>query len=308
MYLVTLDWLTASHHTHEQYTDDDGTAWICTEVEGWQSAPGRRTKHTERPTADGSHRSAAYRDTRSYVVKGNYFPPSPEHGYDLADRIPALMPDPGERYPLTVQGPNGRTLTAYVEQSGSEILVAQVGPHKWEYSVPTVAADPYRYEQGWSSAQTPPYSEGVGGINFGGSGASFSSPGLNMGTAPADAVVDVVGTGTTESLVVFQIVGPTSGVLVEDVDSPRQIIVRGEIPEGASMFVNASPRIAFDVPDAMAPLPANGALLGMANARGALGIPAGWPTLLPGQTRRFRMTGQAGSGSSLIVHTRGSWV
>lgn len=303
MYLVTLDWLTASHHSHDQYEDADGTLWICTDVEGWTRAPSRRTKHTVRPTADGAHRSAAYRDTRPFTVKGRYFPDSPGKGWELANRIPSIMRDPGERYPLTVQGPDGRTLTAYVEQAG-EILVGQSAPHVWEWEIPTIAADPYRYDQGWVSGSAMAGTAGSGGIDFSGSGAVFTAPGLDMGVGPAPCAVDAIALGTEDSLLVLEVTGPTDGVQVAD-DLGRLVLVNGSVPEGVSVFVNCSPRIAMDVPDAPRPLPANGALQGQFNARGAIAVPNGWPRLEPGTVRTFTMTGQAGAGSSLTVHTRG---
>lgn len=305
MYLLTLDWLTASHHSHDQYEDPEtGVVWICTELEGWTSAPARRTKHTARPTSDGSHRSAAYRDTRSYVVKGRYFTDDPSLGWALQNRLPSLMRDPGERYPLTVQGPDGTALTAYVEQSSAEILVAQTGPYVWEWSIPTIAADPYRYHQDWVSGSASPGTDGAGGIDFSGSGVVFADPGVDMGTAPSPCAVTAYGAGWEDSLLVLEIRGPGSGLVVTD-DAGRGVAVAGQVPEGQSLFVNCSPRIAIGVPGAPAPLPANGALLSGANARGALAIPNGWPRLEPGVARTFTLTGQLGAGSGLTVHTRG---
>jgi hypothetical protein len=306
MRTLTLDTLTASHSSHEQYYDGDGTAWICTDLVGWRSAPGRRTQHTERPTADGAHRSAAYRDVRSYEIKGSLFPPTPELGEQAVRRLLALCRDPGELYPLTVQERDGALLTAMVEQAGA-ILTAQVGPLKWEFSVPLVANDPLRYTA-WSTVAALTGAAGSGGIDFSGSGAVFTAPGLPMGTAQVAAMATVLGRGTENNLLVFEIDGPTSGVQIVDSGSSSIVGMRGITVAGQSTFINASDRVAYDVPGCPQPIPARGAVSGAMNARGGIWVAGGWPVLAPGDQRQFTMQGSAGSGSGLTVHTRGSYV
>ncbi|WP_147201162.1 hypothetical protein [Pseudonocardia asaccharolytica] len=303
---VTLDTLTASHGSYGQHVDDTGTAWILTGLKGWTAGPGRRTAHSERPTADGAHRSAAYRGTRTLELVGRMFPPTVELGWEHADRLAALCPDPGERYPLVVQGAH-RTLVAYVEQAG-DILIDPVSPRIWDWSVPLVAADPYRYDLAWTSASAAGGDPGSGGIDFGGSGADFSSPGLDMGTAPAYIDATVAGAGTAEALLVLQVTGPTNNVQVEGLGTPSVVGVRGAVAAGEALFVNCTGRVAFDVPGCAVPIPARGAVLGGQNARGAIWVSGGWPALLPGELRTFRMSGATGPGSSLTVHARGAWV
>ncbi|GJF06606.1 hypothetical protein [Pseudonocardia sp. D17] len=308
MRLVTLDVLKASHGpTHEQYVDANGTAWICTSIKGWLSAPARRTKHDERPTGDGAHRSAAYRETRSMSIEGRFFPLSDAVGWDTADRLLAICPDPGERYPMVVDGAV-RPLLAYVEQAG-EVLVDQTGPRQWDWSVPVIAADPYRYSVAWASVgPSSAGTDGVGGIATSGSGIVTSSPGIATGTAPTLATATVTGTGTVDSQVVYQVTGPTAGVQVADLAGTSIVGVRGNLAAGESLFINTSGRVAFDVPGCPTPIPAYGAVLGGANARGAVWVTGGWPRLRPGEIRTYRLTGATGAGTALTVHTRGTWV
>lgn len=306
MRLLTLDGLTASHSDHEQYVDGNGTAWICTDLVGWRSAPARRTRHTDRASADGAHRGAAYRGARSYEIKGNLFPVTSVIGEQECRRLLALCRDPGELYPLAVAERDGLVLTAMVEQGG-EILTRQVGPLKWEFSVPVVANDPLRYLP-WVTVAAATGAAGSGGIDFSGSGAVFTAPGVAMGTAQVAAKANVVGTGTEDSALVFEILGPTSGVSVVDSGSASIVGLRGETAAGQSTFVNTSSRVAYGVPGCPQPIPARGAVSGGANARGGVWVNGGWPVLGPGDLRSFTLQGAAGVGSGLTVHTRGSYV
>ncbi|MFC5992954.1 hypothetical protein ACFQE5_01865 [Pseudonocardia hispaniensis] len=307
MLLLTLDTLTAAHTDQVEYVDDTGTGWIVEKLEGWRVAPARLTRHSPRATADEAHRSAAYRGTRNITVEGAFFPPDPTIGEQHADRVLALCPEPGERYSLAVQQRSGATLVAYVEQT-DEILCDQVAPHAWRWSIPLVAADPYRYDLSWVSATASGGDPGSGGIDFGGSGANFAAPGLDMGTAPAYIDATVSGTGTADALLVLQVTGPTNNVQIEDLGTQSVVGVRGGVAAGESLFVNCTARTAFDVPGCPVPIPARGAVLGGQNARGAVWVSRGWPVLRPGEVRTFRMSGTTGPGSSLTVHARGAWV
>ena len=308
MRLVTLDVLTASHGpTHEQYVDADGTTWICTSIKGWLSAPARRTKHTERTTGDGAHRSAAYRQTRSMSVEGRMFPATDAQGWAAAERLLAICPDPGERYPMVVDGAT-HPLLAYVEQAG-EVLCDQTGPLQWDWSVPVIAADPYRYLPSWTSVgPSSAGSDGVGGIVTASPGITTSSPGIATGTAASLAQATVFGAGTVDNQLVLQVTGPTSGVQVAALAGTSIVGVRGTVAAGESVFINCSARVAFDVPGCPVPIPARGAVIGASNARGAIWISGGWPRLGPAEQRTFRLTGATGAGSALTVHTRGTWV
>jgi len=305
-YLVTLDTLTAIILDSEQYYDASGTSWICTKLEGWWRAPARDTQHTRYPTADGAQRSAAYRGTRNLVLEGRYFPPTVEIGFDLADRVVALCPDPGERYPLLVQDYN-RNLVAYVEQAG-EILCDKTGPLMWDWSIPLVAADPYRYSAAWTQVgPTLAGDDSVGGIDFSGSGSTFTTPGLDMGTAATRAAATVAGVGTADNQLVLAVTGQTTDVQIPDIAGTSIVGIRGQVPAGETMFINCSARTAFDVPGCPTPIPGYGAVLGGASARGSIWISGGWPVLRPGERRTFQLNGTAAPSAALTVYARGTW-
>lgn len=304
MYLVTLNGLIAAHDHPNEYVDATGTSWICSKIDGWRGAPSRETRHTRRPTSDGAHRSAAYRETRNLELAGRYFPPSGLIGKQHGRRIAALCPDPGELYPLLVEDEDV-SLVSYVEQAG-EILVASLTPLLWDWSIPLVSPDPYLYSETWISVGPDTGAAGSGGIDFTAPGVAMGS-GIAMGTAPDPVSIIANAVGTADSLLVFEVRGPTSGVFISD-GMGAIIGVRGEVYAGEAVFVNASPRVAYDVPGALVPIPAYGAANGASSARGAVSVTGGYPTLPPGTSRTYVMTGAMGAAASLTVHTRGSFL
>lgn len=305
MRLVQLDGLVASQGTHEQYIDPDtGTAWICTSLSGWRTAPARRTRHTPRTTSDGATRSAAYRDVRGLMLEGRFFPRDAVQGAVDARLVTGLCPDPGERYPLHVDEAD-QTLVAYVEQ-GDEIVCDPVREDAlWDFQIPLLAADPYRYAAQWVSATSEGTGlDGTGGIDFTSPGPSFAAPGLAMGTSPSPIECVVRGIGTYPLQLVYQVLGPTSGVQIVDQDGTSVIGLRGQVAAGESVFVNASALDAFDVPGALVPVPAYSAVIATQSARSAVWATS-YPVVRPGEVHRIRMSGAIGAGAALIVHARG---
>jgi hypothetical protein len=304
--LVTLDTLTASYGL-PRYVAADGSQVILTEITGWFGAAGRRTAHTERATADGALRSAAYRDTRVIELAGMLLPPDEMTGYEAADRLVAICPEPGERYPLAVGAPH-RTLVAYVEQTGPILCERHGGALLWDWSVPLVASDPYRYSEAWVSVTQAAGAVGTGGIDTVTSGGITSSgSGIATGTAADPAAVTAAGLGSLGSAIVLEITGPTSGVQIADTSSTSVLTVAGVLADDDSIFINCSAGVAYDVPGALIPIPPYGAVLGSGSARSAVAVTGGWPTLPSGASHLFLMTGAMSAGAALSVHTRGIW-
>lgn len=302
--LITLDTLVCSYG-QPRYVDGSGVQWFATEITGWFGSPGRRTAHTARSTADGALRAAAYRDTRTIELTGMIIPVNELDGYAAALQVAALCPEPGERYMLSVGDPYV-TLVSYVEQAGPILCDRRGGAMLWDFSIPLVSSDPYRYSEAWVSVSQAGGADAVGGISTD-TGISTNSPGISTGTAATPALVTAAGSGSLGSAIVYEVTGPTNGVQIADLSSTSIITVAGGLDTGDSIFINCSPAVAYDVPGALIPIPPYGAVLGSGSARGAIAVTGGWPTLPAGASHSYLMTGAMSAGSSLSVHTRGIW-
>ncbi len=308
--LLTLDTLTAGGHFDGIAPVIDGIQYVLTDLTGWWgAAPAPELKHTKRPTAHGAHRSAAYRGTRSYGLKvtATSVAESPAEMRRVENRIAAICSDPAELYRLAVEDQGG-VRCAYVELDGDIVPELRDGL-AWStvFSIPVVASDPFRYDVTWGAATAPGGVTGAGGIDFTGSGAVFTTPGLVMGTAGVSPVATVTGAGAVESQLVFRVDGPTSGVQITDMAGSSVVALRGETLAGQATFINCSPSVAFDVPGCPDPIPAYGVLSGGANARGAVAVTGGWPRLRAGETRSFLFSGLSGAAAALTVHARGAY-
>lgn len=309
--LITLDGLSSGGQFDGRPVVVDGVQWVASKLTGWWgSAPATRVKHTERPTAHGAHRSAAYLGTRSYQLEltATALDLSAARMRGAEQTVAAICGDPGELYPLVVAD-HAATLCAYVERDGEILGTFRDGlRYSTVFSVPLVAPDPFRYSVGWVSAgPAAAGSTGAGGIDTSGAGIGTAAPGIATGTAPALAAATAAALGTRDSQVVLQVTGSTTDVQVVDLGSEAAVGIRGDIAEGESVFVNTCPRPAYDVPGCPIPIPAYGAVLGTASARGAVWVSGGWPVLPPGAARTYRLGGGTGTGAALTVHTRGVW-
>lgn len=310
--LATLDTLVCGGHFDGKAPVIDGIQWVLSDLTGWWGdAPASRVAHKDRPSAHGSHRSAAYLGDRNYELKvtATSIRRSAQEMRQAERKLAALCSDPAQLYALTVEDPD-TTLCAYVERDGAVVAERRDGlRYSTVFSIPVVASDPFRYTRAWASAGPATAGvDGVGGIVTSGSGITTASPGIATGTAPTLAEVTVVGAGTRENQLVLVLTGPSGGVQIADLSGTSIVGVRGNLLATDVLYVNCSPRVAYDVPGLTDPLPPYGAVLGGANARSAVWVTGGWPKVLPGELHRFRLTGSTGPGTALAAYTRGTWV
>jgi hypothetical protein len=304
---ITLDGFTAGGQFTGQAPIVSGVELIVTNVKGWWGTPSLRTERTPRTNGPGSYRGPAYSNDRSIevTVVATSVALSGFAMRTLERQVAALCNDPDALYLMTVTDELGTT-AAYVERDGDIDPQPRDGLfYSSVFSIPVCAVDPRRLGLSWVTATAPVASAGSGGIVTSGSGIVTTSPGISTGTAGVVPTATIVGSGTARQLpLVFQLEGPGGDLVINDSRGPL-VSYRGALGDSDTVWINADSQDAYDVPGAPGPVPAHGAILDSGgDARSAVSVRGGWPTLAPSELASFTLGGVSTTGAQLMVHTR----
>lgn len=300
-YPITLDGCTFAWNGITELLDADSNSLICTKLDGWFGAPARRLAQVDRPKADGSFDGDAYRGPRTITFEGQYFAMDPLRFRTLERALAGICADPKRRYPLVVADELG-PLTAYVRHAG-EVKLSPVSDVNGILSMSLTAPDPLR--QGpWSSYAIPAAAPGTGGVVSTSPGVVSSSPGVNAGTAPSPTTITITNPGNAPAILVAQFDGPATSPSIVRASDGAQAQLGATLLAGDSLLVNLSAQYAHDVPGMTAGTFLYGRSVfgpgGYAGGGGLTVTNGVWPTIGPGETATFVITG-GGPGQ---VHMR----
>lgn len=308
--IVSLDGVTLGGLMEpDPYVDDQGVEWVLTTLGGWWGSPGTRTKRTDRVTAPGAFRAAAYKGVRTIELGGvlTSVTQDPYLTARAVRQLAAVCSDPADLYPLVVQDPVSRQC-AYVELDGDVLTDLRDNlPWSMRFSVQLAASDPRKFNEDWTTSTAPFVVEGVDGIETAGLGIITASPGIATGTSATPAIATAYGQGTALNPQVLQVIGPAANFTVTNVSAGSIFGFRGQVGLNESLYINLDSLPAYGVPGSAKPIPGHGALIGRSNARADLSVRGGWPVLYPGGVSSYLISGSLGFGSALIVHSRGAW-
>lgn len=249
--LVTLDSLSVGGgYAYSGAPVVDGVEYILTGLKGWEGSPAPKTNRTARPGTHGSFRGDAFRDVRSFEVSGVASSVTRSHTIStLANRrLRAICSKPDRLYRMDVND-DVSTLSSYVELDG-EILTDPREGFDWSFtfSIPLAASDPRLYGP-WQSVSAAPPTPGTGGVDSStGAGVVSTGSGVDAGTDAVYSTASVSNTGTAPGLLVAQFIGPaTNPIFINTLDG-RQVMLRGVLESGMSLWVNMSPQDAYEIP------------------------------------------------------------
>lgn len=293
----------------DPYLDEAGVEWVLTTLNGWWGSPGTRTRRTDRVTAPGAFRAAAYKGVRTIELGGVFT--APTHSGLLTRRaarqLAAICSDPADLYQFIVQD-EVSTTCCYVELDGDVLTELRDNlAFSMRFSVQLAASDPRKFNLDWTSSTAPAISAGSSGIDAGGAGIDTSTAGISAGTSATPSAAETFGAGTADNPQVLQVNGPTGNFVVTNTSGSSSFSFRGQLGPTESLYLNLDGQPAYGVPGSEKPIPGHGALIGRTNARAAIAVRGGWPVLRPGGAATYLIAGSLGLNSALIVHSRGAW-
>lgn len=306
--ILTLDTLQAAGQFSSAggYIDTNNVEWVVTGLDGWLGTPAPAPKRTVRATAPGVNRGAAYKGVRTIVlgVTATQINQASAPMRTAERMVAGLCNDPALLYPLVVEDHLGR-LMAYVELDG-EILPALRDGMDWStlWSIPLSAPDPRRFAVEWTAVTAPASVGSSGGIDSTGNGVDSTGLGVDSGTDVTAPQATAAAKGTATNGLVFAITGPTTNATVTESTSGIQVGYSGALGPADTVYINCDNQPAYDVPGAGGPIPARGVLLGGSNARSALSVLGGWPSLPKGGSNTYLLGGTYSLGAGLVVYTR----
>lgn len=285
--------------------DSYGVWWVTQAVRGWRGTPPPRNDREARLALDGAHRGYPYRDPRIITLTGQAKAPSVVTREDAERRITDYLMGTRELVPIQRTDVSGRIEVAYVELDEAFDPIPY-NQYRFNWSLQLAAPDPRLFGKDWVSAESKLLTEGTGGVVSTGLGVVSTTPGVVAGTTGITSTVTHYGEGTGPSQIVYELVGPGEGLIVNQTDIGSVVTFKGYLAEGQSVFINCDNQPVHEVPGASQSIPARAALMNDFNARSAVVVSGGWPVLESGKTGTFVMSGMASADATLIVHVRGA--
>lgn len=289
-------------------TDEDefGCWWVTQAVRGWRGTPPPRNDRRARSSADGAHRGYPYRDPRILTLTGECKAPTASARAYAERRITDVLTATRELIPVTRIDENEIAETAYVEYDDIYDPIPY-NQYRFKWSLQLAAPDPRLFEPDWVSSQSSVVSPGTGGVVSTGLGVVSTSPGVVAGTSAVTSIINEVARRSGPSQIVYELIGPGDTMNVNQINTNSVVTYRGVLGVGESVFINTDNQPAHDVPGCpVKTIPARAVVLNGYSARTALFVSGQWPTLLPGITSTFLLSGVNSDSATLKVHTRGA--
>lgn len=139
VYVSLDDWAAPSE-------DDDGTVWICTNVDGWNGAPAVRGSGEDRAQDHGQYDGPNFYGARNITVEGTTLATSLENAMRAQDIMASLAAwDTTALYPLTVTEPGRPDRQCMVRLDAATKISSVYGGMQFDWQLALRAPDPLRY-------------------------------------------------------------------------------------------------------------------------------------------------------------------
>lgn len=225
--LVTIDGLEIGT------VDDDGVVLTFNKIDGWHGGPGSRSSFTDRPNDHGSFDARVYRTARVVTISGLATAPSRMAVALKLHKLTAALAE-GQLGPVVVDDLDYGTLSISARLTDGPLVDWNSSANQWAWQIQVTAPDPRKYGPPVSVPTNLP-APGSGGLVF----PLFQGSGkLQFGTPGTSGRITLVNPGTADAWPTFQVTGPVIGGLsLTDVDSGRQIVWLGDVPDGATLLI-----------------------------------------------------------------------
>lgn len=280
-------------------TDTLGRQWHLTGEKGWFSGGTPRTNRDDRPDADGSYRSAAFRGEKLFTVQGSVnVGARPEL---LEQTLLDLAAVCGDGRPLyTVRRTAGASDQTRDAELDGEPEVEPVGRYDIDFQFTFAAPDPRKHDYRWQEPRaSPPVGSGPnGGLDYDG-GLDYSAGGLDYGTANDPLVALVANYGSATAAPFFELRG----------NQPPCSILRDETGDRLDYlgYVATGERVQINCDDfAVRGIPARSAISTTSGDVTSLLVVSRWPVVAAQDVAAFRLLG-SGPPESLTAALRSAW-
>ena len=213
--------------------DEQGTTWVCTDIDGWWTLSSPEFPQFDRYDQDGEHEVTGRYQARDMILTGVFVPKKPGDVAGPRDRL--VRAADLVRRGAWLRSSEDPTKAAWVRLNGRPDIRTVNARGRTEFAIPLRAADPLRY--GWNDIDP----QGLTRISSPGDSLAVQ----NDGTAKVSAIfraLGPLGAGTSitneangESL---QISRPLRG------DAPVATVLRRALKDGiATLYTSAPPNL-----------------------------------------------------------------
>lgn len=260
-------------------TDEQGTEWWLTELEGWYGHPGVRLAGQEREGDHGEFDAPSYLPARLLTATGYAQCTSKTAALLASDIVSSLAWDTSQLYTLRVTEPSGDVRRAMVRRSGDAKVRLFEAAIEWQMQFK--APDPRRYDDVEADplVLTPP-SGVAGGLTL-----PFTVPFeiSTSGTSGSTRVATNAGTFPTRPTVTF--VGPLVDPTIANLTAGKALSLSITLATGDTLVADMDKRTLL--------------LNGTASRGNTLTSSAAWWELAPGGND-IALTAGGGSGTATV--------
>jgi hypothetical protein len=266
-------------------TDDQGTEWWLSTVEGWAGTPSVRQSGVDRPQDHGGFDGPSFYGSRIITLAGSAISLDQSTALLARDIVASVCSDPSQLYTLKLTEPGRPTRRASVRLN-AETKVSPVNEASFDWQLQLKSPDPRRYDDTETVVTLSPPTGAIGGLTVPVT-VSFSISTTGLSTSSATAT----NAGTIATRPVVTLNGPLVDPQIANLTAMRTLSFTLTIASGDYLVVDFDRRTAL--------------LNGTASRSSALTSTAAWWELAPGGND-LQFTAGGGDGTAVIRY-RSAW-
>ena len=262
--------------------DENGCAWILSELDGWFGGVGVRSAPVDRLTVDGTIDGLRTFGARVITIGGSVVAPDRGSLMQAMDRIAGVLAGRSRTGTLLVNEEARQMYRQALVTLDADTKVAVADRLRATFSLALYAADPARYSTSTQQVQSLRYTPG----------GLFTIPltvPIVFGPPGASGFLTINNNGNQDAWPVFRFVGPLVNPTVRLVGD-RAISVVISLAAGQELVIDSKGRTV---------------MLGASSRRGFLSFDSAWFSLPPGSSQLY-FSADSGSGT-LTVQWRDAW-
>jgi hypothetical protein len=267
--------------------DDNGARWGVADQDAL-SAPGAKTRISERPYSSGAYRAPSFRSSRTITLTGWCAAQDRASVRRARDTLMSAVSGGGQQTLTIDDGISPRQCRV---ELASDVKIKFTGsPWFFHWQLSVVAVDPVYYDVAVQSASTTLPTPGGVGLDWStGGGLDWSTGGgLNWGTVVSNGTFSMANSGNADTWPVFTFTGPLTSPMVTNTSTGQQLAYSGTLsaadnvvittaPVGRSVLLNGADRFTLMTSAAWFPIPAfSNITIGFAASAGGGSLSASW--------------------------------
>lgn len=220
--------------------DDNGARWGVSDQDIY-SAPGTKTRISERPYSTGAYRAPSFRTSRTITLTGWCAAQDRASVRRARDTLMSTFPDGGQQTLTFNDGISPRQMR--VELASDIKIKFDHNPWFFHWQLTLIAIDPVFYDTTIQSASTTLPTPGAVGLDWatGGGLDWVTGGGLNWGSSISNGTLSLGNPGNADTWPTFTFTGPLTIPMLTNNATGQSLAYSGTLAAGDTLVITTSP-------------------------------------------------------------------